>query len=259
MIIFGAITVTALGIDAADTLRGNSGTMLGQIISSQSGACPSGMVLVATAMTFSCVDEYEAAWADSCGLTSVNNQMESGIALQNPQCMAESRPKADPWTFVTREQAALACSRASKRLPTAAEWYQFAIGAPDNESCSLDASSRADTGSFPACVSSVGVYDTVGNVWEWVSDDVIDGTINGRALPEKGYVTQVDSGGVATVTADTPDALFGADYFWSSDAGAYGVLRGGYFGSKSDGGVYAFHTKTLPTTAIGSIGFRCVK
>lgn len=261
-IIIGAVIVTSLGIDAADTLQGNDGTLLGQLINSNSSICPPGMTHLPTATTFSCVDTYEASWNEACDLKQVANQLESGVALTNPQCGATSGVELTPWTFVTREQAALACTRSGKRLPNASEWYSFAIGTPDELGvCRLDQNNFAQTGAASACVSAVGVYDTVGNVWEWVADDVIEGVYNGRSLPEKGYVKQVDKGGVATITSvdSNEEGGFGLDYFWAENAGAYGVLRGGYHGSETDGGVYAFHAKTLPTTAIGSIGFRCVR
>lgn len=260
LVVIVAVVVTTLGIDASDTLQGKGGTMLGQLIGSDGGVCPKGMVQIESGTSFTCADVYEASWGEECELVSVSNQMDSANALKNSDCKAESKIDTTPWSFVTREQASLACVRAGKRLPNAKEWYELAMGTPDDPTlCGLDTGNLSKTGLYQSCISATGIHDAVGNVWEWVSDDVIDGTYAGRKLPEKGYVNQVDSGGVATVTSDDSNELFGADYFWTSEEGAFGILRGGYFGSKVDGGVYAFHAKTLPTTAIGSIGFRCVK
>ena len=99
----------------------------------------------------------------------------------------------------------------------------------------------------------------IGNVWEWVSEDVIDGVYNGRAVPQSGYVDQIDSTGVAVKSAETENQLFNSDYFWSKETGAFGMMRGGFYSSKSDAGIYALHAYTLPTSGGSAIGFRCVQ
>ena len=103
------------------------------------------------------------------------------------------------------------------------------------------------------------MHDTIGNVWEWTSDDVFDGSYNGRKLPESGYVTQVDAGGVAVVSSTSPDQAFYNDYIWSNPIGVYGIMRGGFYGSNADAGIYTIHAYTLPTTPGAAIGFRCVQ
>jgi formylglycine-generating enzyme required for sulfatase activity len=149
--------------------------------------------------------------------------------------------------------------RVGKRLPTAAEWYTSAIGTPDTkEACNTHGGGVVVTGALPECRSATGVHDTVGNVWEWTSDDVIEGDYNGRTLPSEGYVTQVASDGVATVVGGKASEQFAADYIWSHAVGAYGILRGGFYGSQEDAGVYSLQAKTLPTDATVAIGFRCV-
>jgi formylglycine-generating enzyme required for sulfatase activity len=122
----------------------------------------------------------------------------------------------------------------------------------------MSGSGAHKTGKGEECVSAVGAEDTLGNVWEWVSDDVIEGKLGGRELPATGYVAQVDSEGIATLTSQEPSDLFSQDYFWSQLTGAFGMIRGGFYGSKSDAGVYAIHADTLPTTSGTAIGFRCV-
>ena len=63
---------------------------------------------------------------------------------------------------------------------------------------------------------------------------------------------------MATLTSQSPSQDFEQDYLWQSPEGIYGVLRGGFFGSGEDAGVYAVHAKTAPTVAAIAIGFRCV-
>ena len=72
-------------------------------------------------------------------------------------------------------------------------------------------------------------------------------------------MTQVDAGGVAVMSTDTPDTAFYNDYIWSNPKGTYGIMRGGFYGSNADAGIYTLHAYTLPTTAGAAIGFRCVQ
>lgn len=259
-VIFGALLITALGVDAADTLSGSRSTLLGQIISSKSaGACPKGMVEAPMAQTFTCVDEYEASADVTCTHLSPVNEIDTKENLEDTDCKALSKKDADAWRFITREQAQTACMKSGKRLPKSDEWYLFAVGTPDDSTvCNIDSAGVLKTGTHEKCVSALGAKDSIGNAWEWTSDDVIGGKFEGRDLPAEGYVAQVDAQGVATLTGQSPSDLFYKDYFWSSKEGAFGILRGGFYGSKLDAGVYAVHAQTLPTAAGTAIGFRCV-
>jgi formylglycine-generating enzyme required for sulfatase activity len=104
------------------------------------------------------------------------------------------------------------------------------------------------------------MHDAVGNVWEWTSDDVIDGGYNDRTLPNAGYVREVDAGGVATETQlELPEPNFYDDYIWSNQSEVYGLLRGGFYGSGNDGGVFAVQAMTKPSFTGAAIGFRCAQ
>tara|TARA_B100000745_G_scaffold292952_1_gene234366 strand:- start:659 stop:1465 length:807 start_codon:yes stop_codon:yes gene_type:complete len=260
-VILGALIITTLGISAADTFSGNSGSLLGQLSKSEvDKACPEDMTQVAIGQTFSCVDTYEVSPAEACPNEMSVTIQDTQANLNEFECAPESKAGARPWTYVTRSQAQTLCARVGKRLPTSAEWYTFAIGTPDSsKACNIESNNMAPTGDYPDCVSAAKIFDAVGNVWEWTVDDVIEGDYNNRTLPNEGFVTQVDNDGVATVTDAAPSEEFNADYFWNQRNGAYGMLRGGFFGSGEDAGVYAVHTKTVPTAATVAIGFRCVR
>ena len=52
IVLVGAITLTTLGIDAADTLNGSRSTLLGQLAGGDAlSACPAGMIEIAAKPT----------------------------------------------------------------------------------------------------------------------------------------------------------------------------------------------------------------
>jgi formylglycine-generating enzyme required for sulfatase activity len=259
LVIFGAFVVTALGIDAADTLSGKGGTMLSRVIQTESG-CGPGMVEVGAVPGITCVDQYEVSAGDTCPIRTPTNMIESHKNAETSGCIAESRADSTPWSFVTRDQAFQMCARSGKRLPTNAEWYALTLGMTDIESsCNVSSERISLSGAYTTCATPYGAYDFVGNLWEWVSDDVIDGSYNGRSMPSSGYVMQVDNGGVALETSDIEQIVYGKDYFWSAKEGAYGMIRGGYYDSDEDAGIYTVHADTPTNAANVGIGFRCVK
>jgi formylglycine-generating enzyme required for sulfatase activity len=260
LIVIGAVIVTALGIDAADTFTGNEGTLLSQIISSEKGACPSGMVAVRNVPSVSCVDVYEGSAGTNCPVAEPDNVLGSLRNIESQKCFPESKANAMPWRYISRDLAMQICARAGKRLPTSEEWYTLSLGiSAIDESCNVKSNAVSRSGVYERCVSPHGAYDLIGNVWEWVSDDVIDGTYRNSTLPPSGYVAQVDQSGMATLTSQTEEVLFGSDYFWSQATGAYGIIRGGYYDSGTDAGVYTVHADTPPTAASAGVGFRCVR
>jgi formylglycine-generating enzyme required for sulfatase activity len=258
LVLIGALVVTALGIDAADTLRGSDGTLLSQVIRSTTPpTCPGDMQKVDTIATLTCIDRYEASPKKECVHTLPASILESEQNVNDADCAAASIEGAMPWTYVSLAQAQRACAQAGKRLPTPDEWYRMALGT-DAATCVVNAPSVAPAGTL-ACLSAVGAYDVIGNVWEWVDAQVTDNSYEGRTLPQSGHVAAVDADGIALTTSPEPDFLYGDDYFWSKTEGVFGMIRGGFYGSGSDAGLYALNA-SIPTnfTAQG-VGFRCVK
>ncbi len=258
LVVCGALIVTALGIDASDTLKGAGGTLLSQVAGTEN-RCPQGMVQIDEIPTLRCVDQYEVSPGSSCPERDPRTTLASHKNTESKACVAVSEVGNVPWRYVTRDQAMALCARDGKRLPTNSEWHSLVLGMTDVETaCNISTKDVAKTGAFQECVSPAGVYDLVGNVWEWVSDDVIEGVHNDRSLPSSGYVQQVDAQGIVTMTGDTSDPLYGGDYFWSEVTGSYGIIRGGYYDSGKDAGLFTVHADTLPNGGSAGIGFRCV-
>lgn len=262
-VIIGAVILSTLAINASDSVRGISSSLVGLVIEeSQTGGCPQGMIETSVRGAGLCVDVFEASPAEDCEFTDPKNANESGrnIALQS--CIPESRENAVPWRFVSFSQAQEACAKAGKRLPTNEEWYRISLGVGDLSSCNTDARGATTPQKSEAnlCRSASGVYNAIGNVWEWVDESVDDGVYAGRELPQTGYVTSVDTDGVALSTRENePDQLFGDDYFWEDNEGVRGMIRGGFYGSGDDAGLYSVNASVELSFVSTGIGFRCVK
>jgi len=257
IVVVGAIVCSTLGIFAADTIRGVDGNLAQLVGSRPKEACPEGMVLLSGGDFRICVDMYEASPSAGCPYPALSNTLESEKNVTAGGCSAASVQDSLPWAYVSLKQAQRACASAGKRLPGPREWYRLALGA-ETATCVTDASSAQKTGES-ACVSSSGVYDAIGNMWEWVDAQVTNNEYGGRVLPETGYVTEVDVDGVAVSTEDASNELYGEDYFWSKNEGVFGIIRGGFYGSGSDAGLYTLNASVPTNFAAQGVGFRCVK
>ncbi len=257
VIIVCAVAITALGIEAADTLTGSSTRLLGQLIS-DGAVCPEGMIETPQLLSVGCVDRYEASPSATCTHAVPENPLQTQSNIEDPACASVSKAGVIPWRYITRSEAETACLRAGKRLPSNEEWYQLALGTPDTDACNTASDKVAETGGNDTCLSAIGAADAIGNVWEWTADESVNGVFNGRTLPESGYVAEVDRVGIATETGKAASDVYGADYFWSRLDGVSGIIRGGFYRSLGDAGVFSVHADTAPSTATGGLGFRCV-
>ena len=260
----GVIVLTSMTVDATLAPNGFSQSALG-ILASKTvprAQCPDGMTLISNAEKKLCVDIFEVSPGDRCDIKVVSSVFDTRANNEQQACQPMSQDNAHPWGYVTEQQSKELCARAGKRLPTNAEWYQFALGTPDpktNSPCNIHGTDIVNTKSDGQCVNGYGIHDAIGNVWEWVDGSVQNGSFDGKQLPESGYVVSTDNNGVATLThSDTPNQDFHNDYFWSDKIGEYGVLRGGYYASGEDGGLYSIQAKTAMSQASAAIGFRCV-
>ena len=216
-----------------------------------------------------CVDKYEAhlVRADAPDRVLPHDETpKSDIPF-----MARSRAGFTPQGYINRADAARACKAAQKRLCTAKEWYTACIGPRktkypygDEESpnrCNTgkthlmqrlfgagvpytylnhynsprlhrEPGFLAKTGEYAGCLNDYGVYDMVGNLHEWVADDV-----SMKLLKE--------------VPLEYGPKLLGAD--------GCGAFMGGYFSSLGEHGHGCSYTTAThaPDYHDYSTGFRC--
>jgi len=255
IITLAAVALSTLGIQASDMFRGID-TELTALVSESSGPCQSGATLMLNGERALCVDNYEASASDSCTHTDPKSGIETKVNFDDPACLPESKPDSLPWRFVSQTEAQQLCARVGKRLPTSDEWYRFSSGLTNIDECVIDSRQAATTGN---CSSPLGVFDSIGNVWEWLDEEVTNGNFHDRTLPPSGYVSGVDTSGVALVTSENPDPAYGDDYVTVSNDGVRGMIRGGFYGSKQDAGIYALNAAVQLDLRTAGIGFRCVE
>jgi hypothetical protein len=260
LITVGVIALTSFSIDATDTLRGSQSALSLLAKNATRAFCPDGMSEVSSMPGHKfCIDTYEAGLDEACIIKEPKSVMDTTHNIADPSCLPISAVGVTPWTYVAQPQAVQLCAKVGKRLPTPAEWFEASLGTPDSLSACNLAGEFGATGLFSGCRSGSGVFDMVGNVWEFVSGGVEDGSVNGWTLPESGYVAAADAAGLATVTELSPNPVYNSDYFWSQNEGEFVLMRGGFYGSKDDGGIYTVHARTEYTFTSAAVGFRCVK
>lgn len=122
-------------------------------------------------------------WIDIHEVTNAQYQQYLDMTASQPPAIWPGEGD-HPVRGVTWDQAAAYCSWAKKRLPREAEWEVAGRGpgqtAPlfpwgnnpvaDGQIDDLPLDDTYSVGTFPFNVSPFGVYDMVGNVWEWVSE-----------------------------------------------------------------------------------------
>ncbi len=256
LVIFSAVVISTLGIQASDLLQGVSGSLTGSVLESD-GPCNEGEVLAVVSSQTLCVDVYEASPNSVCPVATVVSAVQTNENFFDTSCKAVSAAGVQPWRFVSFTQAQQLCARSGKRLLNNREWYQLVSGL-NIESCVIDEPAAQPTGS-KACQSPFGLYDQVGNVWEWVDAEVIDGVYKNRLLPTDGYVVAVDAEGVVASTSAVSQIEYGEDYVWTNSTGLRGMIRGGFYGSKSDAGIFALNAAVELSAQSTGVGFRCVR
>lgn len=256
----GALVLSTVAIQASDLVRGIEGNLSG-LVSQSVTPCGAGSTQMLLGSHSICVDLYEASPSSACPHAEPQSALDTQVNANQSECKPESKAKVMPWRFVSLTQAQQFCARAGKRLPTNEEWYKAVSGSTDTDSCVINTNGQtpALTGAL-SCVTPSGIYDMVGNVWEWIDGEVTSGVYNERQLPESGYVTLVDTDGiVAETTTEKGSEEFGNDYAQTSGDGIRGIVRGGFYGSRDDAGIFAQNLSVPLDLRSAGIGFRCVK
>jgi hypothetical protein len=143
----------------------------------------------------------------SCDATPrVTNEELPGTSIQLGDFSIDAYPYPNdpskaPVTNVSRDEAAQMCSAAGKRLCTELEWERACKGGSNQEyeygktftaaTCATVAAGAAPgagtMGSRAACVSTYGVHDMHGLVWEWTDSNWGRGTSGGLVTTRGGY------------------------------------------------------------------------
>ena len=255
--VLGAIFFSTLGIFASDRLQGIEGGI--QNIAGVKGSvvCDKNSVPMNGQNGIICVDMYEESPSKECPVVNPTAILHSEKNVSTQGCVAVSEKGVTPWSYISLPQAQRACAGAGKRLPTSKEWYAIALGT-NPDLCIIQKDTASITGT-EMCKSSIGAFDVVGNVWEWIDVSVNGYDFDDRLLPPQGYVTSVDASGIAITSGTSTDELYGKDYIWTKPDGVFGMIRGGFYGSGEDAGLYTINASVATSFASQGVGFRCVE
>jgi len=222
--------------------------------------CPSNAARVGPV----CVDKYEASVWETTDKASIKKIRDNTITLADlraagavqrgisgndygPGCpptgkgcvnlYAVSIAGVKPSAFMTWFQALAAARNSGKRLLSNAEWQAAALGTPDGSPCVVTGPAPQLTGT-PGCVSDAGIFDMVGNVWEFTADWV---PLSAGDCPGWGEFSGAQM------------CLAGSD----PEGGGPGVLvRGGSIGYGEGAGVFAVRGDWTPSRGRLPVGFR---
>ena len=176
LIVVIVIIITSVVVKAGDEFFGKKE-------SDDGNNCEAGMVLVESSSGSFCIDIYENSPGEDCYEIEIDNQLDTSRNLNKKECIPVSEKERQPWKYISQTQARVACAKAGKRLPTSREWYLASLGISDlsddwsKHDCHVDSNWDTQpglTGSGRNCVSAYGAYDMIGNLWEWVDEEISD-------------------------------------------------------------------------------------
>jgi len=170
-------------------------------------ACPLGMVGVPADSPAWCIDAYEVAVVDGAPVSEAGLLPAVGLTYEESAAVCAASAAIDATGTVY----------AMRHLATVEEWEDAGDGvvgdggtafpwgdAFDDARCvTLDTAGATQfdglqpTGSMPGCVSAFGVYDQIGNAWEWTDSGVLlDADASIAALRDVGFFLVEDEAGL---------------------------------------------------------------
>ena len=281
--------------DATNTSYVESGIYISELIdfsyvteshnikwSGEHSSCPEGMAYIDKFGGY-CIDKYEAYPRNSDGSDATPPESAGDTdTLIAAGGKAGSALNKTVWVYINQTEARTACSNAGKHLCTDLEWlgaaniqrqvydlatdlavspYYCVTGSDtyclnnspgDGEACQTGYYS----GGVSGCYSAEGVYDMVGNVYEWTNETVtVIKTCNSGA---DGWCYPSASGDRQTATySDT--AKYGNDgvYFLAGTNAGRAVRRGGDWGNGASAGPFCAGLHNAPAGTYSPVGFRC--
>lgn len=259
IILLGIIVLTSFSIDATDTFKTSQSALSIFAKKATEKSCPVDMVLISNARDNYCLDRFEASVGVDCPVITPVSAQDTASNINVSKCFAVSKLNSKPWVYVTEVQAEQLCAKSGKYLPNAVQWYEGALGTPDDDHVCNVNGSLSETGKNLACTSGSGTFDMIGNVWEFVSGEVNNGTYGNKKLALTGYVESINNYGLPQESTSTAQKIYNDDYFWLNSSGTFKMIRGGFYGSKSDGGIFSVHADIDSNFSSGAVSFRCAK
>lgn len=236
--------------------------------------CLEGMVLVTACVDSDAIDGYDDDTGVD-GLKLVLDPIGGEGCVQKSFCIdkyeasrgsygkAESKPGAQPWVNIDWDGAKTACEAAGKRLCKDWEWiaacnldgaryYLTEEGYNEKYGCNTALPGIKNTGINAKCRSDVGVYDMIGNAFEWTDARVPDDSWSGSSVS------------VDEILGETK-AKYGDDVLYRSNPlrGGNAFLRGGsasgYTGGTPGLGCFGLDLVHRPSKTSRDNGFRCCR
>jgi len=233
-----------------------------------------------------CADFSQSGLCDLLLCVPVSGVFGPGYSDTGTTVNATSRPNVVPIAGISQKQARQMCANAGKHLCTSSEWLAAAnilgqvYNLPTGESghyipndnsntstncntnyfCQLNETFKDNrvclTGSRTDCRSSEGVYDMIGNLYEFVNETIAV-IIAPGPVSRYYYINTTSMNWSTTNSAD--DGKYGKDgtYFVGNTTYDNAVLRGGTWDDGSLAGVFYANMHHPPINVLETFGFRC--